>query len=130
MAARVREVDGHGETEERATFLAEELLEDAFLASQERVRDAALRLEVRAHDVEHARAQTAGRLELVEDHHHALSGTCREGTREIQCPFEETLRVLLARELEGELDVLVLHLHRRPHAGSDRLRLLEAAFDA
>src|SRR6185295_2363198 len=113
MAAGVCEIDRHGEAVERAALLAEQLFEDALLAPEESVRHAPLPLKVRAHDVEHARAKAARRLELVEHHDDALPGPRGEGPREIERALEESLRVLFAREVERELDVLVLHLHRR-----------------
>ena len=130
MTAGVLEVDGHGEAIERAALLAEELLEDPFLRAEESIRDAALRLEARAHDVEDARSEAARSLELVEDDDDALAAARGEGTREIERALEEALRVLLTREIERELHVLVLHLHRRPYPRGDRLRLLEGALDA
>src|SRR5207249_4186917 len=89
-----------------------------------------LSLETRPHDVEDARTETAGGLELVERHDDTFARPRGECPREIECALEEALRIGLARELERELDVLVLDLDRRAHPRRNGLRLLEAALDS
>src|SRR2546428_14010762 len=130
MAAGIGEIERDREAIEGVAFFAEELFEDPWLRAEERVAHAALGLEARTHDVEDPRPQTPRRLELVEDHDHPLARSFRERVRQIESPFEETLRVGLTGELERELHVLVLDLHRRVHPRGDGLCLLEASFDA
>ena len=127
VTARIRQVERHGEAVERVPLRAEELLEDALFRAEERVAHAAVRLEPCAHDVKDSWPEPARGLELVEDHHDTLARALREALREIERPFEETLRVRLASELQRELHVLVLHLDRWLHPRGDRLGLLEAA---
>src|SRR6185436_29237 len=99
MPARLGKIDRDRESVERAPLFAEELLEDPLFRAEERVRDSLLCLEMRPHDVEDARTEPAGCLELVERDDHALAGPRRERPRQIERAFEEPLRVLLAREL-------------------------------
>ena len=129
VPARVGEVERHGESIKRVAFRAEELLEDALLRAEEGVAHPAVGLEPSSHYVEDPGSEPSRGLELVEHHHHALAGALREPLRQVESALEETLRVRLASELESELHVLVLHLHRWLHPRRDRLGLLEAPFD-
>src|SRR5688572_805267 len=105
MAAGLGEVDRDSEPIERAALLAEQLLEDALLGAEERVRHALLRLEARPHDVEDAWSEAARSLEFVERDDDALARPRRERARQIERAVEEALCVGLARELKSQLDV-------------------------
>ena len=87
-------------------------------------------LKARPHHVEDPRPEPSRGLELVEHDDDPLPGSFRERLRQIERALEEPLRVGLSRELQGHLDVLVPHLHRRSHSGGDGSGLLEAPLDA
>src|ERR1041384_7260026 len=66
MAGGVGEIEGQREAIEGPALAAEQPLEDGLLRAEECVRHRALRLKACAHEIEHPRAELAGRLELVE----------------------------------------------------------------
>ena len=122
MAGRVGEIERQRESVERPALAAEQLLQDALFGAEERVRHGTLGLEPRPHQIEHPWPELSGGLELVEGDHDALPGLRGQCPRQIEGSVEEPLGVLLASQLERELEVLVPHLHRRPHARGTGLR--------
>src|SRR5207253_3928019 len=107
MTGGIGEVVRDGEAIERLALGREQRLEQAGLAAEEDVGHGALRLQPGPHDVEDSRMQPARGLELVERDDHAALRPRGQRLWQFERGLEELQLVLLASELDSELDVLV-----------------------